>query len=79
MARMRYAQQALELIREEDPDTAISLNYIRALAASGLIKIHQVGNRRLINVDDLLDYLSRPENEPTAANQIGTIRRVQER
>lgn len=77
MARMRYAAQALALIRDQDPDTAITLNHIRALAASGKIPVHQVGkNRRLINVDALIEFLSRPESEPTKENQFGMIRRV---
>lgn len=80
MARMRYAAQALELIRELDPNTSISLNYIRALAKNKKIPVHQVGkNRRLINVDALLEFLSHPENGPIEENQTGIIRRVSER
>lgn len=80
MARMRYAAQALDLIRQEDPDTQLTLNHLRALAASGKIKVHPVGkSRRLINVDDLIEFLSRPENAPTEENQSGMIRRVSER
>lgn len=78
MARMRYAAQALELIREEDPDTQLTLNHLRALATSGKIPVHRVGNRRLINVDALIEYLSHPV-DPPEVKQLGMIRRVPER
>lgn len=81
MARMRYAAQALALIREADPDTAVTLNHIRYLAASGKIPVHQVGKaRRLINVDALIEFLSCSEADPAAENyQSGNVRQVRER
>lgn len=75
MARMRYAAQALELIRKEDPETQLTLNHLRALAASGKIPVHRVGNRRLINVDALIEYLESPDKHKETS-QIGVIRRI---
>ncbi|HCS73017.1 MAG TPA: hypothetical protein DIW17_03990 [Clostridiales bacterium] len=79
MARMRYAAQALELIREEDPDSAVTLNYIRSLASSGKIPVHRIGRRKLINCDALLEYLAQPEQESTDWDQKGKIRMIPER
>ena len=57
MVRMRYPKQALDLIRKEDPDTQITLNFIRTLAYSGKIPCVKIGRRYLINVDALIEYL----------------------
>lgn len=75
MARMRYPQQALDLIREEDPGTSITLNYIRALAYSGKIPCVKIGRRHLINVDALIEYLESPDKHEETS-QIGVIRRI---
>jgi excisionase family DNA binding protein len=76
VARMRYPQQALELIREEDPGTSITLNYIRALAYSGKIPCVKVGRRHLINVDALVEFLANPEEHNSRLDQFGKIRKI---
>ena len=55
--RMRTAQAALEIIRAEDPETEVSLRYIRQLIATGQIQHWPVGRKKLVNVDSLLEYL----------------------
>jgi len=76
MARMRYAAQALELLRQEDPESCVSLNFIRSLAASGKIPVVQIGQRRLINYDALVEFLANPDTQQKQADQIGKIRKV---
>lgn len=78
MARMRYAAQALEELRREDPDTPVTLNHIRALAASGKVPVHKIGRRRLINVDALMEYLAGQATNKAEELGIGQIRPVQE-
>lgn len=75
MARMRFPQQALELIRQEDPDTAVTLNFIRYLAYTGKIPCVKVGRRHLINVDALIEYLENPDKHKEVP-QIGLIRKI---
>lgn len=75
MARMRYPAQALELIKQEDPDTCVTLNYIRSLAASGTVPVVRIGRRQLINVDKLIEYLA-TGNAQEQAPTTGTVRRV---
>lgn len=71
--RMRFAAQALEELHKEDPETPVTLHYVRSLAASGKVPVVRVGRRRLINYDALLEYLANPtEEEP----EYGKIRRV---
>ena len=55
--RMRTAEGALAIIKEQDPDTAVTLRYIRRLIATGTIPHVPVGKKKLVNVDGLLAYL----------------------
>lgn len=56
-ARMRYPAQALAELKKDDPDTPITLNFIRNLVKRGLIPSIKVGRGYLINYNALLDYL----------------------
>ncbi len=58
LPRMRLLDQAYEEVKKIDPQTAITKNIIRGLAIDGAIKCVMVGRKRLINVDDLIEYLS---------------------
>lgn len=58
LPRMRLLDQAYEEVKKIDPQTAITKNIIRGLAIDGEIKCVMVGRKRLINVDDLIEYLS---------------------
>lgn len=55
--RMRTAEGALAIIKEQDPDTAVTLRYIRRLITEGTIPHVPVGRKKLVNVDGLLAYL----------------------
>jgi excisionase family DNA binding protein len=75
MAQMRFPRQALELLREEDPGTSVSLNFIRGLIYSGKIPCVKVGRRHLINMEDLKQYLENPaKSEETP--KLGVVRRI---
>ena len=79
-ARMRFPAQALEELRRLDPQTLVSLKMIRRLVNIGAVPSIRVGNgnRRLVNLDALLDFLAHPtEGEPE--QQAHGIRRVDER
>ena len=78
-ARMRFAAQAVEEIKQLDPGTQVSLKLIRQLMNTGAVPSVPVGmgNRRLVNLDALLAYLERPaEGNPEQAHG---IRRIDER
>ena len=55
--RMRTAAGALDIIKAEDPQTAVTLRYIRRLIATGILPYVPVGRKKLVNVDSLLTYL----------------------
>lgn len=58
MARMRTAEGALQIIKDQDPDTAVTLRLIRRLISTGEFPSVPVGRKKLINVDALLEYLA---------------------
>ena len=55
--RMRTAAGALDIIKAEDPETAVTLRYIRRLISTGIVPYVPVGRKKLVNVDSLLTYL----------------------
>ena len=55
--RMRLLKEAAEEIKSVDPGTAVTPYFIRQLALEGKVKSVMAGRKRLINLDDLLQYL----------------------
>lgn len=77
MLRMRTAQGVMDTIKAEDPDTAITMRYIRRLINSGKIPVVNVGTKKLIDVDAVLEYFA--TGDPVQQQQpaaVGGIRRV---
>lgn len=62
--RMRTAPGALEIIKAQDPETAVTEHYIRRLIRTGAIPHVDVGRKKLVNVDQLLRYLEREVPQP---------------
>lgn len=73
--RMRTAPGVMEAIREEDPDTELTLHYIRTLIRTEAVPVLKVGKKKLVDVADVLAYLETMPALP-AAPPDGTIRRV---
>lgn len=61
MLRIRMMKEAYEELKKADPGTAITQSYIRRLVISGVIPSIRVGNRYLINMEDLEEYLANPD------------------
>ena len=75
LARMRTLDAAYEMLKAEDPDTAISKYYLRYLMLSGQIPVIRVGCKRLLNYDALLLFLQNPpEASHDSPSQYGVIR-----
>lgn len=62
--RMRTAPGALEIIKAQDPETAVTEHYIRRLIRTGAIPHVDVGRKKLVNVDQLLSYLEQEAPQP---------------
>ena len=52
--RMRTIFEAIELIKEQDPNTAVAPYTIRMLAKTNQIRSFRSGNKLLVNFDDLM-------------------------
>ena len=60
MVRIRTAEMAYREIKEQDPNSCISVRQIRDLMKSGKIPVHKVGKKLLVNMDILEQYYSDP-------------------
>ena len=65
--RMRTAPGVLEAIREEDPETELTEHYIRYLIRAELVPVLKVGKKKLVSVDDVMEYLSKSAGAPVPA------------
>lgn len=55
--KMRTIEQAYNDLKEIDPGTAITKNCIRDLVLGGHLPFLQVKSKRLIDLDDLMEYI----------------------
>ena len=78
LPRMRTADKALAILKEEDPDTGVTLHYIRCLIKSGRVPSTPVGRKKLVNVDTLITYIAAGGDQESAeyAQETGQIRKV---
>lgn len=56
-------KDAAHRIKDECPGTAISEHYLRQLIKDGILPELKAGNKLLINLDVLIEYLTNPESE----------------
>ncbi|MBE5745674.1 MAG: helix-turn-helix domain-containing protein [Clostridiales bacterium] len=54
---LRSVKKAVEYILAEDPNSAIKVHTIRTWCKEGKIKFLTVGNKILIDMDNLLEYI----------------------
>jgi len=73
--RMRTLPEAVALLRELDPHTAVTLRALRRMAASGELPLVHVASKRLVNFDMLLERLA-DTGAAAPAVQRGVIRRI---
>ena len=59
MSKLRTVKQCLENIKKLDPDTAVTLYYIRHLCKENKVKHFLAGNKILIDFDSLIEVLSK--------------------
>lgn len=65
--RMRTLPAAFKEIKEIDPNTSVSMRSIRKIVSSGQIPSVEIANKKLINLDLLLDWLACYNNMATGA------------
>lgn len=80
MARMRTITEAINAVREADPQTAFTQTALRRMIKSGEIPSIKAGSKNLVNLDVLFDYLNNPTIQNTTVIQTNTgIRPVSEK
>ena len=62
--RMRTVPEAFRALKAADPDTAYTLRAFRAAVNRGDIPVVLVGNKRLVNLDQFFEMLSKPVCAP---------------
>lgn len=77
MAKMRIIKDVFDEIKKNDPDTAITMCGLRRMVQTGVIPSVQVGRKRLINADTVMDYLnSNTITSESKQEEYGVIRRI---
>ena len=79
--RMRTAERVLEESKAADPNTEVTLYYIRTLIRAEAVPVVSCGRKKLVNVDSIMELLASgytlPEQEPVPISRpAGGIRRV---
>ena len=76
--RMRTAAQVLAEIKKVDPDTCVTLSYIKRVIREEKIPVLCAGKKKLVNLDDFIKFISKCEQDESEAESstYGTIRRV---
>ena len=54
---LRSIKKAFDMVKQEDPDTAITVHTIRMWCKEGKIKCLTAGNKILVDVQSLMDYI----------------------
>lgn len=57
-AKMRTINESVALIKQADPESAITYNFIRSLIKEGKIRYFQSGKKVILNFDDLIEVIS---------------------
>lgn len=55
---LRSIKKAHDIIRQDNPETAITVHTIRTWCEEGKIKSINAGNKILVDIQSLMDYIS---------------------
>ena len=62
--RMRTMPECMQMLRELDPGTALTLTALRRKVKSGELPSVKIGNKRLVNFDLLVELLNTNLEQP---------------
>ena len=74
--RMRTAPEAIAEIKAVDPKTALTERALRRMINSGELPSVNVGNKKLVNLDKLFEYLNGECFDLSASSPQSKIRRI---
>ena len=72
--RMRTLPQAAEILKREDPGTAITLTALRRMVKQGKIPVSMQGNKPLMDVDKLPEYMYASLSHSSPPPALGAVR-----
>lgn len=84
IARLRTVSEAAAELRALDPHTAMTPYHIRQLCLKGILLTIKAGKKRLLNLNDLVEYMNDPTADKfkprteSASEKSGVIRRIAE-
>lgn len=84
IARLRTVSEAAAELRALDPHTAMTPYHIRQLCLKGILTTIKAGKKRLLNLNDLVEYMNDPTADKfkprteSASEKSGVIRRIAE-
>ncbi len=58
MPRMRTAEGVLKIILEQDPESAVTLRFIRRIISEGRVPVCLVGRKKLVDADEVIRYIT---------------------
>ena len=76
LPRMRTLKQAVHQIKQMDPETCVSEWWLRQLVKSSKLKYHRAGNRYLIDLDLLEEFLKNPPDTEEIKQPLGILRKI---
>lgn len=82
--RMRTVSEASQELKTLDPHTAMTPYHIRQLYLKGILPTIKAGKKRLLNLNDLVEYMNDPTADKfksrteSASEKSGVIRRIAE-
>jgi len=81
MTKMRTLKEAIDHIKSVDPDTALTYHALRTMVLSGVIPHVSIGKKRLVNLNEIEQYLTgnsgSPPVEPETSDKIRRISEYQ--
>lgn len=80
VVRMRTVKATSEYFKHMDPESPINEYFIRRLVKQGRIPVVYAGNKVLINLDKLIDYLNSDttDQQEDSIQEYGILRKVME-
>lgn len=74
--RMRTAREAMEELKNEDPNTAFTERALRRMMKTGEIPVLKIGSKNLIEMNNLYDYIRNPKDTGASSADYGKIRPI---
>jgi len=74
--RMRTAEGVLTEIKAQDPNSEVTLHYIRYLIHTEKVPVVSVGRKKLVDVDAVSSFLTYGSPNEQQKPMLGEIRRV---